>query len=355
LLQIYDGTAKAVSVTTTPPGLAVIVTYNGLPDAPTNVGSYTVIGTVSDLNYQGGATDTLVIMPPGGCISAPSGMIAWWPGDDNANDLAGTNNGTLGGGALFATGEVENAFSFDGVNDIVNLHGPNLNGNASYTLMFWAKPFSYVQDSALVCFGANGLASGTICVSMWSGGTKVTVNHYGNDHIFGQSWLPNQWQHVAVVYDSSTGVESLYFNGSFSESWNPAPLTLNSSRLMTFGRWVWGGQYYSGLLDEVQFFNRTLSSSEVQAVYLAGGAGLCRPAVPPRLATPVRLGDGSVQLAFANSSGASFSVLGTTNVALHPSNWTVLGVAMEVSPGQFQFTDTQATNNPRQFYRVRSP
>jgi hypothetical protein len=27
----------------------------------------------------------------------------------------------------------------------------------------------------------------------------------------------------------------------------------------------------------------------------------------------------------------------------------------EVSPGQFQFTDPQATSSPRRFYRVRSP
>jgi hypothetical protein len=37
------------------------------------------------------------------------------------------------------------------------------------------------------------------------------------------------------------------------------------------------------------------------------------------------------------------------------SNWTTLGAATEVSPGQFQFTDPQATNTPQRFYRVRSP
>lgn len=36
-------------------------------------------------------------------------------------------------------------------------------------------------------------------------------------------------------------------------------------------------------------------------------------------------------------------------------NWTVLGAMTETSPGQFQFTDSQATNHPQRFYRVRSP
>jgi hypothetical protein len=61
LSQIYDGTAKTVSVTTAPPGLSVDLTYNGSTNAPANAGSYTVIGTVSNTNYVGSAMNTLVI------------------------------------------------------------------------------------------------------------------------------------------------------------------------------------------------------------------------------------------------------------------------------------------------------
>ena len=61
LSQVYDGTAKSVSATTTPPGLTVSLTYNGASNAPISAGSYTVIGTVTDGSYQGGATNTLVI------------------------------------------------------------------------------------------------------------------------------------------------------------------------------------------------------------------------------------------------------------------------------------------------------
>ena len=61
------------------------------------------------------------------------------------------------------------------------------------------------------------------------------------------------------------------------------------------------------------------------------------------------------QFAFTNTHGASFSVWATTNVALHLSNWMPLTGLSEVAPGQFRFTDPQATNLPRRFYRVRSP
>lgn len=61
LSAIFDGDPKPVSVTTAPAGLAVDVTYDGEENAPSAVGSYTVAATISDLNYQGSSTATLVI------------------------------------------------------------------------------------------------------------------------------------------------------------------------------------------------------------------------------------------------------------------------------------------------------
>jgi hypothetical protein len=63
LVQTYDGTARSVTATTTPPGLAVELRYNGSLNAPTNVGIYTVVGMVKDLRFQGSATNTLTILP----------------------------------------------------------------------------------------------------------------------------------------------------------------------------------------------------------------------------------------------------------------------------------------------------
>jgi hypothetical protein len=61
---VYDGTAKVITATTNPGGLTVNITYTGsltTSTPPMNVGTYNVVGTISDLNYQGSANDTLVI------------------------------------------------------------------------------------------------------------------------------------------------------------------------------------------------------------------------------------------------------------------------------------------------------
>jgi len=65
LSQMFNGTARNVTATTMPSGLTVNLTYNGSTSAPTNAGSYTVIGTINDLNYQGSTTNGLVVgLPP---------------------------------------------------------------------------------------------------------------------------------------------------------------------------------------------------------------------------------------------------------------------------------------------------
>ena len=79
------------------------------------------------------------------------------------------------------------------------------------------------------------------------------------------------------------------------------------------------------------------------------------PISPIVLTDPTLLPEGGFQLGFTNSVGMSFTAFATTNPSLPFSNWTRLGSVPEVSPGQFQFTDTQATNSPQRFYRVRSP
>src|SRR5205807_2059996 len=72
---------------------------------------------------------------------------------------------------------------------------------------------------------------------------------------------------------------------------------------------------------------------------------------PFSLMAPQRLNSGAFQFAFTNILGASFSALASTNLTAPLSNWTVLNGVSEVSPGRFQFSDSQATNNPQRFYR----
>jgi hypothetical protein len=75
---------------------------------------------------------------------------------------------------------------------------------------------------------------------------------------------------------------------------------------------------------------------------------------PTTITDARRLTHGAFQFAFTNSIGAVFAAMASPDVLQPLSHWTVLGGITEVSPGQFQFADPQATNSPQRFYRVRA-
>jgi hypothetical protein len=90
------------------------------------------------------------------------------------------------------------------------------------------------------------------------------------------------------------------------------------------------------------------------ATYAASSGALT--GVPATLGQLQLLDDGTFVLGFTNLCGAPFTVLSSTNVDAPLSQWTVLGQAGEVFPGQFQYSDALAlTRDASRFYRLRSP
>lgn len=77
--------------------------------------------------------------------------------------------------------------------------------------------------------------------------------------------------------------------------------------------------------------------------------------VPPIMLTNLTLfPNGSFEFGFTNTPGLSFSVYTTTNLSLPFANWTLAGPATELSPGQFQFTESYPSDQ-QCFYRITSP
>jgi hypothetical protein len=94
-----------------------------------------------------------------------------------------------------------------------------------------------------------------------------------------------------------------------------------------------------------------VSSVDITTLDVLGynGPGVGKPHV-----MGTELSNGNFQLNFVNTPGTSFTILASTNLTVRLTNWTVLGTATESPAGEFQYTDTSATNRQR-FYEVRSP
>jgi N-acetylneuraminic acid mutarotase len=111
-------------------------------------------------------------------------------------------------------------------------------------------------------------------------------------------------------------------------------------------------------------YGHTATALPNGCILVAGGGNLVAPfrlantesfvPVDPIVLTATTLPNAQLQMTFTNTPGFSFNALASTNVSLPLSNWTALGDVTEVSPGHFQFTDSQATNSAQRFYRVRA-
>jgi hypothetical protein len=132
LTPTFDGTAKPISVTTTPPGLIVNVTYDGSTTAPTAAGSYAVVAVVDDVNYRRSANRTLVIGKATATVSLGD-LASTFDGTPKAASVttvpAGLNVGlTYNGSATVPTAAGSYAV-------VATVNDSNYQGTASGTLI----------------------------------------------------------------------------------------------------------------------------------------------------------------------------------------------------------------------------
>lgn len=146
-----------------------------------------------------------------------------------------------------------------------------------------------------------------------------------------------------VLMAGGNGLASAELYDPATEIWTAAA-TMNSMRqqfpmlLLANGKALAAGGFY---------FN-SLAASELY--------GSTTTAILPIILNQVsQLPDGIFRFGFTNAPGANFTALTTTNLLMSMTNWNVISNVLEVSPGMFQFTDSQNTNSPQRFYRVRSP
>jgi hypothetical protein len=222
------------------------------------------------------------------CVTRPSGLVSWLPGDGNADDIQDGNNGTLVNGATFAAGRVDQAFSFDGVDDYVSLGTTQIIGDdTNFTIDAWIKVNSFaVHNKQLPIYGE------------FSEGTNDTKNYLavGNlqsgleQRVFFDQFvptmgylksniqlIPGRWYHVAYTQDGTT--RCLYINGTLDNSDSAIETYLGQMPDdIRIGRR--GGlaqnQRFHGLIDELEIYDRALDASEIQAIYKAGSAGKCK-------------------------------------------------------------------------------
>jgi hypothetical protein len=215
------------------------------------------------------------------CVPPPAGLVGWWPGDGDADDLAGENPGVLEGDATFAEGMVGQSFSFDGNGDYVSVSDdPSLNPVGALTVDAWIKRSAYVGPYDPIVKKAGEGTSQEHGYALEFLGYNAAFYVYFDD--IGWESGPSahvplgEWTHVAGTYDGE--YIRLYVNGApvGTPVYHVGAIVPSGNDLNIAHDPSNAGRWYSGLIDEAEVFERALTDDEIEAIYLAGTAGKCK-------------------------------------------------------------------------------
>jgi hypothetical protein len=242
-----------------------------------------------------------------------SGLMGWFPFNGNTNDESGSgNNGTIIGSITPSNdrfGVANKAYKFTGSGH-VQLPSINL---PSFTLNAWVKRLPTATGVAVICkhysssFNSSYLlfsqtASNNYCTP-WIYFTN-TSNVAASIEATGTTWCDNNW-HMLTGVLSATSLK-IYFDGVLITS-----STGGVAKSTSFATLI-GGQYSNsgvvsnqnfGDIDDVGFWNRDLTQSEITALYNSCSAPIA--AITPQSSTSFCQG-GSVTLQATTGSGYTY-------------------------------------------------
>lgn len=234
------------------------------------------------------------------CVPPPSGSVSWWDGDaisgTTAFDIIGGEDGTLAGGASTASGKVGAAFSLNAFslnsNHVRIPSSPSLNPTGSFSIEAWifqtadgflhivakwADAGTWINQRAYSFHTLPGMGL------RWAI-SDVAHQDIASFHTFDTPpdvITLNTWNHVAATYDQSSGTRRIFVDGLQVATRTDSPITVTSSIAdLAIGAWLNSptavNAPFQGLIDEVGFYDRALSGSEVQAIFNADSAGKCK-------------------------------------------------------------------------------
>ena len=224
------------------------------------------------------------------CTTEPSGMVAWYPGDGNADDIKGSNNGTLQNGATFAPGKVDQAFSLDGSNQYVNIASA-ATLPATFTFDAWVNPTS-LAGAPMVFSKDDGLASGHYFQIESDGKLVGSVRSAGGFTQYRTNTpavVAGRFQHIAMTYDGGAGadqkmtfyVDGVNYPALHLSTYDNGGTPLAGPGSARIGIFVDGTLPFAGLIDEFEQFDGVLTPTEIANIYNASFAGKCRTCTTP--------------------------------------------------------------------------
>jgi hypothetical protein len=230
------------------------------------------------------------------CESTIDDIVAWWPFEDSgatSAELMAGNNGTfMGGTPPSVAGMVGKARDFTGgiyldVPDDTTSEDPELNmGTGDFSIETWIRTTNASGEMPIVDKRSSDasftgyylrLVNGQLSFLMGAAGGGTAT--YGGA---GVNAADGQWHNVGVAVARNRAV-NLYVDGVAQSTGSPLIGSVDNEDNLRIGgnRAVDPQIYFTGVIDELEMYDRALLPEEMLYIFTQHGAGKCVDAVAP--------------------------------------------------------------------------
>ena len=198
-------------------------------------------------------------------------IIGYYPFNNNANDESGNNNNGIVNGATLVDdrfGNPNSAYLFDGTDDYIELTDLNAttdDTNDEFTISAWIKTTNTTNFRGIVNFSQN--CGSYVCVD---GGFSIQSNGGNAGNCPPNTQINDgNWHHVVVTYIEGQGyigfkdgVQVFNVTNSNTEGDQTRNAYIGTRN---------NNDFFDGSIDDIYIYDRSLSASEVQALYNLSG------------------------------------------------------------------------------------
>ena len=297
--SVTGSSVQPVNWGVSPASGAGTISSTGLYTAPASISAaqtVTITATSVSPVYSGQATLTLSSIP----LPPPSGLALWWT-FDNANstgEFITDSSGNGGTGEVFGLpaavqGKINQAFSFNGANSYVAMNSNEqspVSFTNSLTLAAWinTSPTGLLQTIVSKYSAVGGgwgydfrvNTTGYLEVLLGSNDIQSGANKATDTILVADG----QWHHVAAVITAGQDIR-FYIDGVLKSTVaiQSAANGDQAANLNAGNNPAVSQTYFAGIIDELRIYNRALSASEVNVVFvLANGSPVVTVTVTPQ-------------------------------------------------------------------------
>ncbi len=187
------------------------------------------------------------------------------------------NHGTVKGYIPRPQRILDNIYEFDGVDDHIECDNnlTSANPDSTITICVWIKPtvWGNRKSNCIVSKKANDNANGYVLYNDGYYPSKLNFRMRGTlgsaNMLHSKSNVEiGVLQHWAVAYDPNAKQARIHKNGILDRTYEAITIgNMNNEIPLHIGRsHTWGG-YFSGIMNDLMIFERTLTTEEIRQIY----------------------------------------------------------------------------------------